>query len=91
VNPDEVPKYVIPARRVPPAEQGGEARGELLPRRVRREPPGAATCAATTKKTGQPCTFRAVYGAFCARHSDVVRTLPGDKPRPRETGKKRKD
>ena len=91
LNPDEVPKYVIPARRVPPAEQGGEARGELLPRRVRREPPGAATCAATTKKTGQPCTFRAVYGAFCARHSDVVRTLPGDKPRPRETGKKRKD
>jgi hypothetical protein len=91
VNPDEVPKYVIPARRVPRAEQGGEARGELLPRRVRREPPGAATCAATTKKTGQPCTFRAVYGAFCARHSDVVRTLPGDRPRPRETGKKRKD
>ena len=91
VNPDEVPKYVIPARRVPPAEQGGEARGELLPRRVRREPPGAATCAATTKKTGQPCTFRAVYGAFCARHSDVVRTLPGGRPRPRETGKKRKD
>ena len=91
LNPDEVPKYVIPARRVPPAEQGGEARGEPLPRRVRREPPGAATCAATTKKTGQPCTFRAVYGAFCARHSDVVRTLPGDKPRPRETGKKRKD
>ena len=91
VNPDEVPKYVIPARRVPRAEQGGEARGEPLPRRVRREPPGAATCAATTKKTGQPCTFRAVYGAFCARHSDVVRTLPGDRPRPRETGKKRKD
>ena len=91
LNPDEVPKYVIPARRVPPAEQGGEARGELLPRRVRREPPGAATCAATTKKTGQPCTFRAVYGAFCARHSDVVPMLPGDRPRPRETGKKRKD
>ena len=91
VNPDEVPKYVIPARRVPRAEQGGEARGEPLPRRVRREPPGAATCAATTKKTGQPCTFRAVYGAFCARHSDVVPMLPGDRPRPRETGKKRKD
>jgi hypothetical protein len=89
VNPDEVPKYRPGAFRGQNKE--AEARGEPLPRRVRREPPGAATCAATTKKTGQPCTFRAVYGAFCARHSDVVRTLPGDKPRPRETGKKRKD
>jgi hypothetical protein len=89
VNPDEVPKYRPGAFRGQNKE--AEARGEPLPRRVRREPPGAATCAATTKKTGQPCTFRAVYGAFCARHSDVVRTLPGDRPRPRETGKKRKD
>ena len=89
VNPDEVPKYRPGAFRGQNKE--AEARGEPLPRRVRREPPGAATCAATTKKTGQPCTFRAVYGAFCARHSDVVPMLPGDRPRPRETGKKRKD
>ena len=89
VNPDEVPKYVPGAFRR--QKQEAEARGEPVQKRVRREPPGAAPCLATTKKTGKPCKFRAVYGAFCARHSNVVPTLPGDRPRPRETGKKRKD
>ena len=100
VNPDEVPKYRPGAFRR--QKQEAEARGEPVQKRVRREPQGAAKpctfravydapCLATTKKTGKPCKFKAVYGAFCARHSDVVPTLPGDRPRPRETGKKRKD
>ncbi len=81
VSPDEVPKYRPGAFRRQNKEVAERGKFRAL---------YGATCAATTKK-GKPCKFRAAYGAFCTTHSDVVPMLPGDRPRPRETGKKRKD
>lgn len=52
-------------------------RGETS-RRIRRPPPEATKCRATIRKTGKRCSFGAVYGEFCARHSGVFPTLPGD-------------
>ena len=67
-----------PPKKRPRPDAKAEGVAESAPRRasarrVRSRPPGAATCRATTK-TGTQCTFRAVYGAFCARHGAVLPT-----------------
>ena len=77
------PRWRDPPKKRPRPNAKAEGVAESAPRRasarrVRSQLPGAATCRATTR-TGTQCTFRAVYGAFCARHGAVLPTPPKQK------------